>query len=166
MFGISPKQEFGLLEYAYCLKNNLLTGKIISEEAIFYTISVTLINKMMELIMFKKLTMVLVSLLIMMSFAFAAVEVNKADQAGLDGIKGIGPSLSKAILAERTRGGDFKDWADFQKRVKGVGEKNSVKFSVEGLLVNGQPKPGVENKFGKVNTKEKSPSATDNALKK
>lgn len=116
--------------------------------------------------MFKKLTMVLVSLLIMMSFAFAAVEVNKADQAGLDGIKGIGPSLSKAILAERTRGGDFKDWADFQKRVKGVGEKNSVKFSVEGLLVNGQPKPGVENKFGKVNTKEKSPSATDNALKK
>ena len=73
---------------------------------------------------------------------FAAVEVNTADQAALDGIKGIGPSLSKAILAERSRGGNFKDWADLEKRVKGVSEKNSVKFSSEGLQVNGSSKTG------------------------
>lgn len=73
---------------------------------------------------------------------FAAVEVNTADQAALDGIKGIGPSLSKAILAERSKGGNFKDWADLEKRVKGVSEKNSVKFSSEGLQVNGSAKNG------------------------
>jgi len=33
-----------------------------------------------------------------------------------------------------------------QSRVKGIGEKNSVKFSAEGLVVNGQPKTGVAPK--------------------
>jgi len=68
--------------------------------------------------------------------------VNKADQAALDGIKGIGPSTSKAILEERKKGGDFKDWDDLQKRVKGVGEKSSEKLSQAGLTVNGVPKSG------------------------
>jgi competence protein ComEA len=74
--------------------------------------------------------------------SFAAVDVNKADQASLDGIRGIGPSLSKAILAERDKGGAFKDWADLESRVKGISDKNSVKFSKEGLVVNGKPKDG------------------------
>ena len=88
--------------------------------------------------MFKKLLVAFVSVIVAMSCAFAAaVDVNKADQAALDGIKGIGPSLSKAIIAERAKG-EFKDWADLESRVKGVGEKNSVKFSAEGLVVNGQ----------------------------
>ncbi len=75
-----------------------------------------------------------------MGLSLAATEVNKADQAALDSVKGIGPAMSKAILDERKKGGDFKDWADFQKRVKGVGDKNSIKFSQEGLTVNGQAK--------------------------
>jgi competence protein ComEA len=75
-----------------------------------------------------------------MSFAFADVDVNKADQAALDGIKGLGPAKSKAILAERTKGGNFKDWTDFQTRVKGIGEKNSLSLSAAGLTVNGQAK--------------------------
>jgi competence protein ComEA len=75
-----------------------------------------------------------------MGFAFAQVDVNKADQAALDGVKGIGPKTSKAILDERKKGGEFKDWADFEKRVKGVGGKSADKLSESGLTVNGQPR--------------------------
>ena len=67
---------------------------------------------------------------------FAAVDVNKANAAELDSIKGIGPSISTKILDERKKG-DFKDWNDFVQRVKGVGEGNATKFSAEGLTVNG-----------------------------
>jgi competence protein ComEA len=69
-----------------------------------------------------------------------AVDVNKADQAALDGIKGLGPKTSKAILDERKKGGEFKDWADFESRVKGIGEKSAMRLSQAGLTVNGQPK--------------------------
>ena len=70
--------------------------------------------------------------------AFAQVDVNKADAAALDGIKGVGPSMSKMILDERAKG-EFKDWADFQQRVKGVGGKKAMKLSEAGLTVNGKP---------------------------
>ena len=69
--------------------------------------------------------------------AFAAVDVNKASQADLEAIKGIGPSISGKILDERKKG-NFKDWPDLVERVKGVGEGNAAKFSTEGLTVNGQ----------------------------
>ena len=92
--------------------------------------------------MFKKLLLAVVAFFMMVGMAFAAVDVNTADQAALDGVKGIGPKMSKTIVDERTKGGNFKDWADFQARVKGVGDKNSVKLSENGLVVNGQAKPG------------------------
>jgi competence protein ComEA len=72
--------------------------------------------------------------------AFAAVEINSADQAQLDGVAGIGPATSRAILEERKKNGNFKDWADLEQRVRGIGEKNSVKLSAAGLIVNGQPR--------------------------
>ena len=68
--------------------------------------------------------------------AFAAVDVNKASQAELESIKGIGPSMSVRILDAR-KSGAFKDWADVQARVKGVRDGNSAKFSADGLTVNG-----------------------------
>jgi competence protein ComEA len=68
--------------------------------------------------------------------SFAAVDVNKANAAELDGIKGIGPSLSGKILKERNKG-NFKDWPDLMHRVSGMGEKSSAKFSAQGLTVNG-----------------------------
>ena len=92
--------------------------------------------------MFKKLLLAVVAFFMMVGMAFADVDVNTADQAALDGVKGIGPKLSKTIIDERTKGGNFKDWADFQARVKGVGDKNSVKLSQNGLVVNGQAKVG------------------------
>ena len=69
--------------------------------------------------------------------AMAAVDVNKANAAELDAVKGIGPGTSKMILDERKKG-EFKDWADFIKRVKGVGEVRAAKLSADGLTVNGQ----------------------------
>lgn len=91
--------------------------------------------------MFKKILSSIAILIATAGFAFAQVDVNRADQAALDGIKGIGPKTSKSIIDERKKGGDFKDWADFEKRVKGIGEKSSTKLSQAGMTVNGQVKP-------------------------
>ena len=74
------------------------------------------------------------------AIAFADVEVNKGDQAAFDGIKGLGPSTSKAIIAERSKAGKFKDWPDFQARVKGLAEKRAINLSKAGLTVNGLSK--------------------------
>lgn len=66
--------------------------------------------------------------------AFAAVDVNKATAAELDGIKGIGPVMSKRIIDERKKG-EFKSWDDLIARVKGISDGNAAKF--EGLTVKG-----------------------------
>ena len=84
--------------------------------------------------MWKKILVILAMLYAAASFA--AVDVNKATAAELDGIKGIGPAISGKIIDERKKG-SYKDWQDFIDRVKGVGEKNAAKFSEEGLTVNG-----------------------------
>ncbi len=84
--------------------------------------------------MFKKLLAFVATMYVAM--AFAAVEVNTATTAELDGIKGIGPVKSALIMAERKKA-PFKDWNDFVARVKGVGTDSAIKFSAEGLTVNG-----------------------------
>jgi competence protein ComEA len=96
----------------------------------------------MENHMIKKLMLAVATLVASMGFAFAQVDVNKGDAAALDSVKGVGPAMSKQIIDERAKNGDFKDWADFQKRVKGVGEKRAAKLSQAGLQVNGKAKDG------------------------
>ena len=91
--------------------------------------------------MFKKLLLCVAALAVTMGVAFAQVDVNKADAAALDGVKGIGPAKSKAILEERKKG-EFKDWNDLEQRVKGIGGKNAAKLSEAGLQVNGKSKEG------------------------
>ncbi|WBS04391.1 helix-hairpin-helix domain-containing protein [Pseudoduganella sp. SL102] len=91
--------------------------------------------------MLKKLLLAIAAIAATMGIAFAQVDVNKADQAALDSVKGIGPAKSKAILDERAKG-EFKDWADFQQRVKGVGDKNAMKLSEAGLQINGKSRDG------------------------
>ena len=84
--------------------------------------------------MFKKLLTLLVALYAFA--AFAAVDVNTAKAADLDGVKGIGPVMSKRILDER-RKGRFKGWDDMIQRVKGLGPASATKLSAEGLTVDG-----------------------------
>ncbi len=67
----------------------------------------------------------------------AAVDVNRADQAALEGVKGIGPGLSAKLMKERSSGA-FKDWTDLIDRVPGVGAGNAARFSAAGLTVNGK----------------------------
>jgi competence protein ComEA len=85
--------------------------------------------------MLKKILALLVMLYA--TLAMAAVEVNKATDAQLDSVKGIGPATSKQILDERKKG-EFKSWEDLISRVKGIAEAKAAKLSEEGLTVNGQ----------------------------
>ncbi|WP_288380253.1 helix-hairpin-helix domain-containing protein [uncultured Massilia sp.] len=88
--------------------------------------------------MIKKLVFAVAALLASTGIAFAQVDVNKADAAALDGVKGVGPSMSKMILEERAKS-EFKDWGDFQDRIKGMKGKKAMKLSEAGLVVNGKP---------------------------
>jgi competence protein ComEA len=95
--------------------------------------------------MMKKLMMAVAFIAATMGSAFAQVDVNKADQAALDSVKGIGPAKSKAIMDERAKA-PFKDWADLETRVKGIGEKNAIRLSEAGLQVNGKSRDGAAPK--------------------
>lgn len=90
----------------------------------------------------KTILSLLALLVLPIASAFVQVDVNKADQAQLDTIRGLGPAKTKAILAERDKNGPYKDWADLESRVKGIGEKNAMKLSEAGLQVNGQARTG------------------------
>lgn len=99
--------------------------------------------------MLKKIWLPVVALLLFANSVFAAVDVNNADQAALDSVAGVGPATSKAILAEREKNGNFKDWADLEHRVKGIGARNAVKLSAAGLTVNGKSYEGPAAGAGK-----------------
>jgi competence protein ComEA len=68
--------------------------------------------------------------------AFAAVDANRATQAELQTVKGIGPGLSTKIVDAR-KTGEFKNWGDMVDRVSGVGPGNAARFSQAGLTVAG-----------------------------
>lgn len=87
--------------------------------------------------MLKKIITLVVTLSAALCFA-AALDINKASEAELDSIKGIGPATSGKILAERKKA-SFKDWADFITRVQGIGAVKAARFSAEGVTVNGLP---------------------------
>ena len=89
--------------------------------------------------MFKFITAAVLALV--SAAAFAATDVNKASQAELEAVKGIGPGMATRILDAR-KTGTFNNWADLQGRVKGVGDGNARKFSADGLTVNGQAYAG------------------------
>ncbi len=99
--------------------------------------------------------------------AFAAVDVNKATQAELESVKGVGPAIAGKILDERKKGA-FKDWADLVNRVDGVGETNAAKFSAEGMTVGGAAFKGAApaaKKEGKPAAKAAAPAAAPTASK-
>ncbi|PHM21254.1 MAG: hypothetical protein CK604_02345 [Curvibacter sp. PD_MW3] len=74
--------------------------------------------------------------LLFCAVCLAGVDINTASEAELDGIKGIGPSLSGKILQARQQGA-FKNWADLMQRVKGIKPKTAQQLSNAGLSVNG-----------------------------
>lgn len=114
--------------------------------------------------MIKKWLTVVLAVLAAFSFsaAFAAVDANKATQAELDSVKGIGPVTSRLIMAERKKG-EFKNWEDFIARVKGLGDRSAAKFSAEGLTVSGAAYTGPGAAAAKVEAKKTDKPATEKA---
>jgi competence protein ComEA len=103
--------------------------------------------------------------------AFAAVDVNKATQAELESVTGIGPAAAAKILDER-RNGPFKNWDDLVGRVKGVGAGNAARLSAEGLTVGGAsykaatPKTDATDRKAAAEIKPKLADAPASAAKK
>jgi competence protein ComEA len=98
-----------------------------------------------------------------MGSAFAAVDVNSADQAALESVRGLGPSKAQAILAERKKNGPFKDAQDLHSRVKGIGEKTVERLMKNGLTVNG--KSAVAGKKESTKSEAKAKDKSDSADK-
>ena len=67
-----------------------------------------------------------------------ATDVNTANEAELDSVKGLGPSSTARVLKAREQGA-FKDWSDLMHRVKGIKPATAEKLSSQGLTVNQQP---------------------------
>jgi competence protein ComEA len=85
----------------------------------------------------------------LLCFSAWAVDVNTANEAELDSVKGLGPSSTARILKAREQG-PFKDWSDLMKRVKGIKPASAEKLSAGGLTVAQQP-------FGPSHTESKAP---------
>lgn len=91
---------------------------------------------------FTRLAHGLASLLIAVpGWAGGSVDLNLANQAELEMVKGIGPQLSERILHERADG-PFVSWEDFIARLKGLGPSHAARLSAAGLRVGGQPYAG------------------------
>jgi competence protein ComEA len=69
--------------------------------------------------------------------AMAAVDVNQADQAALETVRGVGPTLSGKLIDARKQSA-FKDWNDLIERVNGVGPGSAARLSAAGLTINGE----------------------------
>lgn len=69
--------------------------------------------------------------------SWAQIELNTASEIDLDGLKGVGPSLTRQVLHERQKGA-FADWPDVMQRIKGIGPKKAASLSEQGLRVQGQ----------------------------
>lgn len=89
------------------------------------------LSVMLENVM-KKLLLVVFAWICFMSasFASAPVDLNTADQARLETVKGIGPVKSRAIIEYRTRNGPFKS-VDELKNVTGFGKISVDKLRAE-----------------------------------
>ena len=78
----------------------------------------------------------LVGALVWIHLSVAALEINQANEAELDSIKGMGPAMTRKVLNARAEK-PFKNWKDLMSRVTGIGKNKARQFSEQGVLVNG-----------------------------
>jgi competence protein ComEA len=69
--------------------------------------------------------------------AHAELDLNRAREMDLDGLKGVGPALSARIIKAREVRA-FSNWEDLQQRVKGVGPALSQTLSDQGARIEGK----------------------------
>ena len=77
------------------------------------------------------------SLALLASVAWAQVDLNQATEIELDGLKGLGPAMTRQIMDARQKT-PFRDWPDVMQRVKGIGPKKAASLSEQGIRVQGQ----------------------------
>lgn len=71
------------------------------------------------------------------SLPLGALEINQANEAELDNLRGLGPAFTRRILAQRQLQA-FQNWPDLMRRVSGMGRATAQKLSDQGLTVQGQ----------------------------
>ena len=121
----------------------------------------TLMNQMpTQLLATLQATFLAISLAAFSFNAWAAADVNRASQAELETVKGIGPGLSGKILKARQTT-EFRSWGDLVERVGGIGPGNAARFSKAGLTVSGAAYEGQATPAAKTGKTDKaSRSAT------
>lgn len=65
-----------------------------------------------------------------------ALEINRASQAQLESLRGVGVAMSERIVQARARA-PFRDWTDLMQRVKGLRAASAERLSAQGLTVAG-----------------------------
>lgn len=80
--------------------------------------------------MLKKTVLFVFAFLFYVNAAFAAVNINTADQAALEALPGIGAAKAAAIIEHRTKNGNFTSKEQLLE-VKGIGPKILEKLDKE-----------------------------------
>jgi len=84
----------------------------------------------------KKIILTLVAFLSFSISAIAAVNINTATQAQLEGLQGVGPVKAQAIIDYRKKNGGFKSVDDL-KNVDGIGDATLEKLRKD-ISITGQ----------------------------
>ncbi|MCB2182256.1 MAG: helix-hairpin-helix domain-containing protein [Desulfobulbaceae bacterium] len=80
----------------------------------------------------KKILLTLWMVFFFVASAFAAVNINTADQQTLESLPGIGPAKAKAIIEYRNDHGSFQSLEELTN-IKGIGDKvlKKIKADIE-----------------------------------
>lgn len=79
------------------------------------------------------------------ALAQTKLDLNQAREADLDGLTGLGPTMTARILQERSKA-PFSSWPDFIARVPGIGPRSASKLSTQGLHIQGATYPAPPDK--------------------
>lgn len=82
----------------------------------------------------------IVGILACACLSVSALEINQANEAELDRIKGMGPAMTRKVLIARAEK-PFTNWKDLMLRVSGIGKAKAQQFSDQGVVLNGQRFP-------------------------
>jgi len=67
-----------------------------------------------------------------------ALDLNLANEAELDSLRGIGPATTAQIMAARQHH-VFVSWSDFMTRVRGIGPATAQSLSDQGATIGNDP---------------------------